>query len=545
MREGAAASRRHAGYAAAAALFVLALALLAGCRSALSIGELFTYEPAEGGIAVTGIEGSNPSALLIPEEIDGEPVVGIAPWAFDGEEGVTSVVIPDTVEWIGDDAFSGCSALSSVQLPDGLREIGEEAFAFCMKLARLELPDSVESIGPYAFWNCRALRQVTVPDAVTVLPDGVFGFCYMLAEVEFPAGLEEIGDLAFRETALQTAQIPDSVRSVGLNAFGSCGSLESVHLPPGLTEISDELFADCTKLASVELPDGVVRIGAVAFHDCESLRAVHIPKTVRDIGEMAFRGCSSLSSVRIPDGVTVIRYATFLECYGLEEVSIPVTVRVIEPVAFYNTDLHVVYYAGSEAEWDRISIEEMGWVPSGDEAPNSNGPLLRAQVQFETEEPALPAGVRIRRYSRLWIESEASETVYLRGMTAALPGQGLSTQGLLGQFIIPATVGADLLSCEGIVKTAQSTVATGDILRFRPPRPQRQSVLVTVVDGDVTGSGELGVTQLVRIAAAFNGTDPLEGPYLMAGDFSGSGSIQLSDIVREAELWHHASGQGA
>lgn len=57
-----------------------------------------------------------------------------------------------------------------------------------------------------------------------------------------------------------------------------------------------------------------------------------------------------------------------------------------------------------------------------------------------------------------------------------------------------------------------------------------------VVAGDVLGTGQLSIAQLVRIAQACTGSRPLSGAYLYAGDLSGSGRIDIGDVVREAQM---------
>ncbi|MCD8025420.1 MAG: leucine-rich repeat protein [Clostridiales bacterium] len=71
-----------------------------------------------------------------------------------------------------------------------------------------------------------------------------------------------------------------------------------------------------------------------AFSGCDSLTSITIPDSVSNIGNSAFSSCTSLASITIPDSVTsIIRYA-FYNCSSLSD----------------------IYYAGSEAEWNEISI---------------------------------------------------------------------------------------------------------------------------------------------------------------------------------------------
>lgn len=74
---------------------------------------------------------------------------------------VVSVVIPDSVTYIGHGAFSDCRNLVSVTIGSGMTGIGSEAFSSCTELTSVAFPESVTSIGGVAFYRCIALTSVT------------------------------------------------------------------------------------------------------------------------------------------------------------------------------------------------------------------------------------------------------------------------------------------------------------------------------------------------------------------------------------------------
>lgn len=57
-----------------------------------------------------------------------------------------------------------------------------------------------------------------------------------------------------------------------------------------------------------------------------------------------------------------------------------------------------------------------------------------------------------------------------------------------------------------------------------------------VVLGDVLGTGEIGLTQLIRLVQAFKGDSPLTGLYLLAGDLNENEEIDLGDLTMLATL---------
>ena len=91
-----------------------------------------TYTEKDGKITVTGLKG-DVEILVIPEKIDGKPVVAIADNAFSGSS-LTGVSIPSGVESIGWFAFFGCVSLTSVSLPSSVTSVGYDAFSNCPKL---------------------------------------------------------------------------------------------------------------------------------------------------------------------------------------------------------------------------------------------------------------------------------------------------------------------------------------------------------------------------------------------------------------------------
>ena len=70
--------------------------------------------------------------------------------------------VPVSVTAILDSAFCKCKRLTSIILPDGLEFIDDNAFYGCQKLSELSLPASLEYIGELAFDDCPLLKTVTL-----------------------------------------------------------------------------------------------------------------------------------------------------------------------------------------------------------------------------------------------------------------------------------------------------------------------------------------------------------------------------------------------
>lgn len=98
-----------------------------------------------------------------------------------------------------------------------------------------------------------------------------------------------------------------------------------------------------------------------------------------------------------------------------------------------------------------------------------------------------------------------------------------------GFVIIPFDANGEVIEPDAQKKRVQ---ATGQHMLVLDAQTNELVALQDVVTkGDVTGSGQLGVSQLVRLARAMRGTQPLIGLYGRAGDLNGNGRIDLSDLI--------------
>ena len=81
-------------------------------------------------------------------------VTEIAPSAFERSKNLSNIVLPETIEAIGEMAFANCSKLDHFTFPSNLRYIGKWAFVFD-EITEILLPDLVEEIADEAFLLCK------------------------------------------------------------------------------------------------------------------------------------------------------------------------------------------------------------------------------------------------------------------------------------------------------------------------------------------------------------------------------------------------------
>ena len=100
------------------------------------------------------------SELVVPAEINGQPVYALGEDCFSGCTGLTTVYLPDTLSSIGDRAFSGCSALRGIFIPSSVIVIAEKAFYGCTALEAVCIHNSMKDIRADAFDSCNRLSYI-------------------------------------------------------------------------------------------------------------------------------------------------------------------------------------------------------------------------------------------------------------------------------------------------------------------------------------------------------------------------------------------------
>ena len=123
----------------------------------------FVYFAYEGVVYITEFTG-NSECVIIPNEIDGNPVVEISNTAFRNNTNVKAVKIGDNVKKIGDYVFANCSSLEFVLFGDRVENLGEGAFVGCASVKEIRLNEGLLTIGNLAI--CEA-------DVATVIPRSV------------------------------------------------------------------------------------------------------------------------------------------------------------------------------------------------------------------------------------------------------------------------------------------------------------------------------------------------------------------------------------
>lgn len=136
---------------------------------------------------------------------------------------ITTVIIPEGYDRLGDNAFLNRDKISTFHLPSTLTLIGKASFKNCAALTSIKLNNGLQNIGKEAFTGTK-LTSIDFPSSLRMIDDAAFFECKIF-NLKLNAGLQYIGNAAFgltgndKDNAEKTLEIPASVRYIGPFAF--------------------------------------------------------------------------------------------------------------------------------------------------------------------------------------------------------------------------------------------------------------------------------------------------------------------------------------
>ena len=152
-----------------------------------------------------------------------------APWAEEGMPAVKKLVVNSGITYIGSSTFEGLDQLTSVSLPDTMEYIGWGAFSDCASLTSIVVPEGIKVLYANTFARCTSLRSVKLPSTLEWINDCIFSGCTSLQDIVLPEGIDYIPWRMFDGcTSLRSVTIPSSIMSVSNDAFSGCTALTSV-----------------------------------------------------------------------------------------------------------------------------------------------------------------------------------------------------------------------------------------------------------------------------------------------------------------------------
>ena len=360
-----------------------------------------------------------------------DSITAIEAFAFYGCTNLENFILPQKLEVLGQQAFDGCIKITKVRIPDTVIFLDAQIFHRCEALTDVYIGGS-EDVSSYTYASeplgtCISLEEIKVaPDNIALTAvDGVLYSKDITTLVQYPAGkqdkvytfpatVEMIKRYSMCDNPyIERIYLPESLETIDVGAFRCCENLKEVDFSTAqsVTVIDELAFLGCSSLASVTIPASVTSIGDSAFYHCDSMTGIWvdadnanyssdshgvlfnkdqtslirapgalagsyvIPDSVTTIGNSAFGECDSLQSITIPDSVTTIGNSAFYHCDSLQSITIPDSVIHIGDAFSCCYNLTDVYYAGTEDQWNTISIE------------SGNSSLTDATIHYEQDHP--------------------------------------------------------------------------------------------------------------------------------------------------------------
>lgn len=312
---------------------------------------------------ISSFDFYNNSAVLVENTYENgqgilrfnKAVTQIPSKAFLGQPTLKSIILPGTVQTVGNSAFSQNEALTTVQLNEGLMTLNSGAFYYCPGLKNLSVPATVTEL-TNAFYGSaiEAFEGPLAEDGGKILVvDGTLIAAAPAAELgdyTIPGGVTAIGNYAFEDHPNLTAlTVPGTVGQIGDEAFYGCEKLETVTVEEGVLSIGDYAFAYCNEYSSegqlvgglktASLPGSLEEFGDAVFYGDGMLQGFSGP-LAEDPSLLVFKGelkaiaLGDRTEITVPSTVKAIGVSTFAALPGLTKVTLPASVESVGDYAF-------------------------------------------------------------------------------------------------------------------------------------------------------------------------------------------------------------------
>ena len=367
-------------------------------------GITWTYTYKDGKATdVYYVEGEIGESVTIPSYLNELPVVSVynsgrgnngnnifnsMPWEnSEIINKITEIILPETLEKIGEYAFRHCQNITNILVPNGVTSIEYEAFYNCSSLTgSITIPSSVTQIGRNAFGSCRNLtdiyinnneqdvqidgyigdsktnihyldhkhsleinndprEKVTVEEVEGNIEDGKM-LCksiykFKLLDEQDEVVKDKIIKIAYKEKNIWGEEriIINELESDSEGIYTINSIVRDYKIYIGAMNGEKSTFEENGITYEYTYEDGKARGLKYASGDISNIETLELPTKVdglviTTIADEAFKEQTSLKKVIIPDSVTNIGASSFEGCTSLEEVTLPVDLELISNAAF-------------------------------------------------------------------------------------------------------------------------------------------------------------------------------------------------------------------
>ncbi len=227
-----------------------------GIRFVSNVETIGTWNVVRRDEGVTLVEYvGNASDVVVPNVIDGEPVIRLGSGLFNNSPEVERVVVGADIDF-SPETFRSAEGLKTIELSIGHpRYRTLDGVLFDAELTTLLVypqgrsggyivPDDIVEIGAFAFAQARGLTSLVLADSV-----------------------RSIGAFAFMDTPnLRTVELPQNLRTIHQGAFLQATSLRFLRIPSNVEDMAHALFTQASMLRQIVFEGDVDRVDSGVFH---------------------------------------------------------------------------------------------------------------------------------------------------------------------------------------------------------------------------------------------------------------------------------------
>ena len=256
----------------------------------------------------------------------------------------------------------------------------------------------------------------------------------------------KVGDSAFFKSNITSVKIGNNITSIVWSAFQHCSKLKYIYIGGDVATISNGAFSqNPNNLENIKVSSQntvftsknncLIKLSTKAIIlGCKN-SVIPSSEDIEIIDSSSFENILDITSIIIPNNIKTISSSSFSGCSKLEKIILGSGITKIESSAFLNcTSLKEVYYNGTEAQWNKITIT----------ATNNQKLLNAKKYYFSTDGTIdnswhLGKGFKISMNDDNMIESPnfiVSQDGIINATNAKLSGYIEATAGLIGGFQI-------------------------------------------------------------------------------------------------------------
>ena len=281
------------------------------------------------------------------------------PW-YETREEVKKVVIKEGIDAIGDrdpnmswNTFSECKNLKKVVLPNSMETLGNYAFADCQKLETINIPEKLSYLGIGCLSNSKWLEDHTDENGFVIENDLLFAYFGEAEEVVIPDGIKVIFSDTFLSEKLKKITLPVSLTTILDDAFTGTPKLATVEGGENVDFIGEDAFngtkwydnqpwpsfhgilLGCNvKAEIVTIPSDMHSLAPGSLYTNSYVREYTIGENIKEFPDDLFRYNNVVRRVTINSPIEVLPKRTFGGCELLEEIVFPKTLKKIYASAF-------------------------------------------------------------------------------------------------------------------------------------------------------------------------------------------------------------------